>query len=49
LDWYDTNKPNVVVEWLTLLLGIMEVPGSITGQETGYPDRFFAIFLCPSR
>jgi hypothetical protein len=27
-----------VVEWLTLLLRIREVPGSNLGQETAYPD-----------
>jgi hypothetical protein len=29
---------NVVVEWLTLLLHIREVPGSNLSPETGYPD-----------
>jgi hypothetical protein len=32
------NKPNSVLEWLTLLLGIREVPGSYLDQKTGYPD-----------
>jgi hypothetical protein len=31
-------KPNVVVEWLTPLLHIRDVPGSNLGPETGYPD-----------
>jgi hypothetical protein len=30
--------PNFVVEWLTLLLRIREVPRSNLGPETGYPD-----------
>jgi hypothetical protein len=30
--------PNVVVEWLPILLRIWEVPGSNLGLETGYPD-----------
>jgi hypothetical protein len=29
---------NVMVEWLTLQLHILEVPGSNLGPETGYPD-----------
>jgi hypothetical protein len=33
-----TQKPNFVVEWLTLLLHIREVPGSNLDQETGYSD-----------
>jgi hypothetical protein len=31
-------SPNVVVEWLTLLLLIREVLGTDLGPETGYPD-----------
>jgi hypothetical protein len=34
----DTHILNVVVEWLTLLLRIQQVPGSNLGLETGYPD-----------
>jgi hypothetical protein len=33
--------PNVVVECLTLLLRIWEVPGSNLGPETGCPDAFY--------
>jgi hypothetical protein len=33
-----------VVECLTLLLRIWEVPGSNLGPETGYPDVFYG---CP--
>jgi hypothetical protein len=29
-------RPNVVVEWLALLLHIREVPGSNLRSETGY-------------
>jgi hypothetical protein len=32
----NTNSPCVVVEWLTLLVRIREVPASNIGQETGY-------------
>jgi hypothetical protein len=32
---------NVVVEWLTFLLRIREVPGSNLGPEAGYLDRGF--------
>jgi hypothetical protein len=35
IPWYG---PKVVVEWLTLLLCIQEVPGSNLNPETGYPD-----------
>jgi hypothetical protein len=39
-----------VVEWLTLLLRIWEVPGSNLGQETGYPEQEFAlVFFSPSK
>jgi hypothetical protein len=34
----EVNAPNVVIEWLTLLLRIREVPISNVGPETGYPD-----------
>jgi hypothetical protein len=30
--------PNVIVEWLTILLRIREVSGSNLGPETSYPD-----------
>jgi hypothetical protein len=32
---------NITVECLTLLLCIRDVPGSILGPETGYPDLRF--------
>jgi hypothetical protein len=32
------KSPHVIVEWLTLLLHIQEVPGSYLGPETGYPE-----------
>jgi hypothetical protein len=35
---YKYVKPNVMVEWLTLLLRIREVPGSNLSPEAGYPD-----------
>jgi hypothetical protein len=31
------KRPNVVVEWLTLLIHIWEVLGSNLSPETGYP------------
>jgi hypothetical protein len=37
-------KPNVVVEWLTLLLRIREGTGSNFDLETGYPDLGFSWF-----
>jgi hypothetical protein len=37
-DKKDIKLPTVVVEWLTLLLRIREVPGSNLGPETGYSD-----------
>jgi hypothetical protein len=40
---------NVTVELLALLLRIWEVPGSKLGPKTGYPDRFYVVFFCPSR
>jgi hypothetical protein len=38
-DW-----PNVMVEWLALLLRILEVPGSNLGPETGHSDWGFSWF-----
>jgi hypothetical protein len=35
---YSTPSPNVVVEWLTLLLRIWEVSGSNLRPETDYID-----------
>jgi hypothetical protein len=32
--------PNIMVEWLALLLLIWEVPVSYLGPETGYPEVF---------
>jgi hypothetical protein len=39
------NTPNVVVEWLTLLLSILEVTGSILSSDIGYPEWGFSWFL----
>jgi hypothetical protein len=39
-----TKRPNVVLEWLTLLLLIREVPGSNIGPETAYPDWGISLF-----
>jgi hypothetical protein len=40
------RRPNVVVEWLKLLLHNRKVPGLNLGKETGYSDWAFFI---PSR
>jgi hypothetical protein len=40
--------PNVVVEWLTLLRLILEVPGLNLGLETGHPE-ILVIFFSLSR
>jgi hypothetical protein len=32
------ENPNVVVDWLTMLVRIREVPGSYLEPEPGYPD-----------
>jgi hypothetical protein len=37
-------KPNVVVEWLTLLFRIWMVAGSNLDLETSYSDRDFSLF-----
>jgi hypothetical protein len=36
-----TGLLNIVVEWLTFLTRICEVPGSNRGPETGYPALRF--------
>jgi hypothetical protein len=41
--------PNIVAGWLALLLYIQEISGSNLNPETGYPDRFFVVFLSPSK
>jgi hypothetical protein len=44
------GAPDVVLEWLTLLLRFWEVLSSNLGPETGYPDCFFFHgFSSPSR
>jgi hypothetical protein len=40
LECKSEQLQNVVVEWLTLLLRIQEVPGSSNGPEGGYPELF---------
>jgi hypothetical protein len=37
--------PNIVVNWLTLVLNIREFLGSNLSSETGNPDRFFMLFF----
>jgi hypothetical protein len=41
----DKNVTNIVVQWLTPLVSIWEIPGSNLGPETGYPDWDFRVFL----
>jgi hypothetical protein len=43
------TKPNVVVEYLTLLLRIREVLASNLGPESGYWLKFFVVFISPCR
>jgi hypothetical protein len=43
------KTPNVVGEYLTLLLHIREVTVSYLGPETGYPDKFLLVCIIPSR
>jgi hypothetical protein len=38
LESHKMYFPNVVVEWLKLLLRIREVSGSNFGPDAGYPD-----------
>lgn len=42
-------SPNVVAEWLALLLLIREVQGLDLCPETGFPDSVFIVFLSPSK
>jgi hypothetical protein len=42
--WYRPT-PSVVVQWLTLVPYIREVPGSSLVPETGYPDMLFLVLL----
>jgi hypothetical protein len=44
-----SSGENVVVEWLTLLLLIWEVPGSYLRPYTNYLGSCFVVFLRPSR
>jgi hypothetical protein len=44
-----SRKLNVVVDWLTLLLRIREVPGPILCPKTVYPDRFYVVSFSLSR
>jgi hypothetical protein len=43
------QSPNVVVEWLTLMLRIRKDLGSNLGPETGDLTMGFRIFLIPSK
>jgi hypothetical protein len=38
LGKHTSQSPNVVVEWITLLVGIWDVLGSNLGLETGHSD-----------
>lgn len=42
-------RPNVAAEWLELLLGVREVPGSDLGPQAGCPaERVFVFFSVSS-
>jgi hypothetical protein len=43
-----THTPNILVEWLALLLRIREVPDSNLGLATGYADRGSSWFFLSS-
>jgi hypothetical protein len=43
------RRPNVVVEWLTLLIRIQEIRGSNLGPKASCPDGFIVVFLSPSK
>jgi hypothetical protein len=56
--WHSEHSPksftefktlNVMVEWLTLLLHIKEVPGSNLSPQTSFLTEVFIVFLRPSR
>jgi hypothetical protein len=48
MQFHITNTPNILVEWLTPLLRIREVPGLNLVPETDYTDFvFFVVFLIP--
>jgi hypothetical protein len=48
--FYIIKQPNVMVEWLTLLLRIREVPGSNLGPADWLSRlRFFMVFVSPFR
>jgi hypothetical protein len=47
---YKKRLPYGVVQWLTFMLRIREIPGSNLGPEIGYPDlSFFVGFLSDCR
>jgi hypothetical protein len=40
---YNYNIPNAVVEWLTLLIRIKEVPGSYIGNPLSWGSSWFSL------
>jgi hypothetical protein len=44
MPYIEPEISNVVVEWLQLVLRILEVPRSNFCSETGYPDSDFSWF-----
>jgi hypothetical protein len=44
LENFLSVSPNVVVQWLTLLLRIRDLQGSYIGPKTGYPDSGLSWF-----
>jgi hypothetical protein len=49
LFYWRTDRPNIDVEWLKLLLRIREVPGSILESETGCRVEIFVVFFSHSK
>jgi hypothetical protein len=43
----DSITPNIVIEWLALLLHVREVRGSNLGSKTGYRDLLSWFFSVP--
>jgi hypothetical protein len=48
-EQFEVPHPNVTTKWLAHPFHIKEVSGSNFGPETSHPDRFFVVFLRPSK
>jgi hypothetical protein len=49
LGKHHEDEQNIMVECLAFLLCIQGVYVSNLSLETGYPDKFFMVFISPSR